>query len=156
MEANPAQSKDMIVFLERSCLNIRVCWLLVLITSVDNLEPLVVNLDSKLTSELYIRNMARAIWSNRHHSQVQDLWICFFSFNVPRFEYCCPVWLSAAEPRLKLADRSFNSAKFLMCDLNLNNRHRKDTGNISVLYEIVTVDSYLYNFFLILSTCKSY
>ena len=128
----------------------------VLINSVDHLKLLGVTLDSKLTFELQLRNMVRAISPKlgilRKCRRIYDddniIRRCFFSFILPHFEYCSSVWLSAAESHLRLLDRSFNSVKFLLPDLNLDIGHRRDVGALSVLYKIVNDNSHPLHKFL--------
>ena len=67
----------------------------------------------KLTFEKHIRFVAssKCLSIYDSHSILQN---CFFSFILPLFEYCAPVWRSVAETHLKLLDRSFNMVKFLL------------------------------------------
>ena len=61
---------------------------------------------------------------------------CFYSFILPHFEYCSPVWSSAADTHLRLLDRAFNQIKFLLPSLNTNLRHRRLVGSLSYLFKI--------------------
>lgn len=131
----------MCVGLERGCLRIQIANLLIngiLITSVDNLKFLDVTLDSQITSELQIRNMARALLPKSIIFLMYKLYEnyftrrCFFSFILPHFEYCSPMWLSVEESHLRLLNQSLNSIKFLKTESNLVIEDRRDIGALSV------------------------
>ena len=81
--------------------------------------------DKKLTFENHMRFVASSIAQGvgiikkclsiyDFHSILQN---CFFSFTLPLFEYCAPVWSSATGTHLKLLDRSFNMVKFLLPEI---------------------------------------
>ena len=84
----------------------------------------------------------------RIYSDVEVIRNCFFSFILPHFEYCSPVWLSASEVHLRLLDRAFNQIKFLLPSLNINLRHRRLVGALSYLFKICTVDGHPLSQFL--------
>ena len=158
MKLNPSKSKDLIVSRSRTNLpehpNLFING--VVISTVDQLKLLGVTLDCKLTFELQLRIMSRTISSKlgilRKCKKVFEtddiLRNCFFSFILPHFEYCSAVWLSAADSHLKLLDRSFNSVKFLLTDLDLDIGHRRDIGALSILYKIVNDSSHPLHKFL--------
>ena len=50
---------------------------------------------------------------------------CFFSFILPLFKYCAPVWRSAAETHLKLLEKLFNMVKFLLSEIRVDLCHRR-------------------------------
>ena len=159
MKLNPNKSKELIVSRSRTIFpehpNLFING--VLINTVDHLKLLSVTLDSKLTFELQLRNMSRAISPKlgilRKCKKVFEnddiLRKSFFSFILPHFEYCSAVWLSAADTHLRLLDRSFNSVKFLLTDLDLDIGHRRDIGALSILYKIVNDSSHPLHKFLL-------
>ena len=124
------------------------------IAQTDSLKLLGVLFDSKLTFESHLRSIASSIAQKvgimRKCRVIYDsdliLKKCFFSFILPYFEYCAPVWLSAAESHLKLLDRSFNMVKFLLPDLTINLSHRRIVGALSVFFKIINKDSHPFHF----------
>ena len=52
------------------------------------------------------------------------------------FEYCSPVWMSAAQCHLKLLDKALNSIKFLLSDFSITISHRRHIATISMFYTI--------------------
>ena len=148
MKLNPSKSKDLIVSRSRSNLPVHPVLSIdgILIDRVDNLKLLGVLLDSKLTFEVHLRNVARALSqklgilrkSRKIYEDDVILRRCFFSFILPHFEYCSVAWSSAADSHLRLLDRAFNSIKFLMPDLSVDINHRRTVGALSVLYKIVS------------------
>ena len=101
-------------------------------------------LDTKLTFESHIRFVAsnvtqkigllrkcKSIYAN--DDIVRN---CFYSFILPLFEYCSPVWVSAAETHLRLLDKAFGQIKFLLPTLNISLSHRRIVGSLSYLYKI--------------------
>ena len=61
---------------------------------------------------------------------------CFYSFILPCFEYCSPVWSSAADSHLRLLDRTLNSCKFLIPGLDINLWHRRSISSLCMLFKI--------------------
>ena len=59
---------------------------------------------------------------------------CFYSFILPCFEYCSPVWSSAADSHLRLLDRNLNACKFLIPDLIIDLWHRRSISSLCMLY----------------------
>ena len=64
---------------------------------------------------------------------------CFFSFFLPLFEYCAPVWRSASENQLKLLNKSFNMIKFLLHELWVDLFHRLLVESLSFLKIFTTL-----------------
>ena len=61
---------------------------------------------------------------------------CFHSFLLPIFEYCSPVWCSAAECHLNLLDRVLRQIKSIIPDLNIDLRHRRIVASLCMFYKI--------------------
>ena len=91
----------------------------------DSFKFLSVMFNEKLTFEKHIRSVASSIVQKLRnlrkclsiydsYSIIQNL---LFSFILPLFEYCAPVWSSATGTHLKLLDRSFNMVKFLLPEI---------------------------------------
>ena len=88
-----------------------------MLTDCSTIKLLGVIFDSKLTFESHIRNMASAIAQKigilrkcrRIYEDDSIVKHSFFSFILPHFEYCAPVWSSAAETHrpIRLVNRCF-------------------------------------------------
>ena len=65
---------------------------------------------------------------------------CFFSFLLPIFEYCSPVWCSAAECHLALLERLIRQIKVLLPDLNIDIEHRRRVASLCMFYKIYNND----------------
>ena len=147
MKLNPNKSKEMIVSRSRTLVPEHPNLLIngVIINRSNQLKLLGVTLDSKLTFETHLRNMARGISqklgilrkSKKIYKDDDILRRCFFSFILPHFEYCSAVWSSAADSHLRLLERAFNSVKFLLSDLDLDIGHRRDVGGLCILFKVV-------------------
>ena len=61
---------------------------------------------------------------------------CFSSFLLSLFEYCAPIWRSAADTHFKLLDRSINMVNFLLPDLKDGLSHWR-YGKSLVFFEII-------------------
>ncbi|WP_435316584.1 hypothetical protein, partial [Klebsiella pneumoniae] len=100
-----------------------------------------VTLDSKLTFEDHIRSVASSLAqkigllrkSFRIFNDQSVLKNCFNSFILPCFEYCAPVWASAADSHLNLLDQNLNAIKFLVLDINVNLWHHRSVGSLFLL-----------------------
>lgn len=152
MRLNPNKTKDLIISRSRTInpahppLSINGT----LINTTNQIRLLGVTLDSKLTFRAHLREMSRVISSKlgilRKCSKIyQDddiLRNCFFSFILPHFEYCAPVWMSAADSHLDLLDRAFSSIRYLLSDLTLSLSHRRTVGALCILYKIINADSH--------------
>jgi len=110
----------------------------------DHLVLLGVTLDSKLTFEKHIRQMAASISQKigilrkcyRTLGRSEAINKSFFAYVLPCFEYCAPVWSSAADSHLKLLDRALNKVKFYVPDISLNLWRRRAVSCLSLLYKI--------------------
>ena len=110
----------------------------------DNVKLLGVTFDSKLTFEAYLRSVASSIAQKtgllrkckKSFGQNDAVLRSFFSFILPKFEYCSVVWMSAADCHLRLLDRAINNIRFLLPNLTLNLHKRRLVGALSFLYKI--------------------
>ena len=101
-------------------------------------------LDTKLTFESHVRSITSSITQKigllrkcrRIYANDDVVRNCFYSFILPLFEYCSPVWISAADTHMKLLDRAFAQIKFLLPSLCLNLRHRRLVGALSYLFKL--------------------
>ena len=109
-----------------------------------SIKLLGVTLDSKLTFETHLRSVASAVSSKvgllrkcrKIYATDDIVRKCFYSFILPFFEYCSPVWLSAADSHLKLLNRAFNQVRFWLPNLNLKLDHRRLVGSLALLHKI--------------------
>ena len=114
------------------------------LTTCNSFKILGVTLDSKFTFEKHIRSMSSSIAqkigilrkSYKIFGEQSILKNCFNSFILPCFEYCSPVWSSAADSHLNLLDRNMNAIKFLIPDLQTNLGHRRSISSLCMLYKI--------------------
>ena len=114
------------------------------IEEVDNLRLLGVILDSKLTFEKHIRSLSSSIAQKtgllrkcyRTFACDSTVIKSFFAFILPHFEYCAPVWMSAANCHLKLLDRALNSIKFISPALSVDLDHRRMVGALSMFFKV--------------------
>ena len=115
-----------------------------LLSDTSSLKLLGVVFDQKLTFETHIRstvsNISQKVGILRKCRSIYDsnpiVRQCFYSFILPFFEYCAPVWSSAADCHLRLFDRVFNMIRFLLPDININLEHRRSVGSMSLFYKI--------------------
>lgn len=114
------------------------------IEEVEDVRLLGVTLDSKLTFEKHIRSLSSAIAQKtgllrkcfRTFACDSTVIKSFYAFILPHFEYCAPVWMSAANCHLKLLDRALNSIKFISPALSLDLDHRRQVGALSILFKV--------------------
>ena len=114
------------------------------------LKLLGVVLDSKLTFEPHLRLTASSISQKigllrkcwKIYSSDDVVRNCFYSFILPLFEYCSPVWCSASEVHLKLLDRVFNQIKFLLPSVVLKLEHRRMVGALSLMFKIASSNNH--------------
>ena len=114
------------------------------LSTYNSFKILGVILDSKFTFEKHIRSISSSIAqkigilrkSFKIFGDQSVLKNCFNSFILPCFEYCSPVWSSAADSHLKLLDRNLNAIKFLIPDLHTNLWHRRSISSLCMLYKI--------------------
>ena len=114
------------------------------IDEVSSLRLLGVIFDSKLTFEKHIRSLSSSIAQKtgllrkcfKTFGRDSTVIKSFYAFILPHFEYCAPVWMSAANSHLKLLDRALNSIKFISPELSLDLYHRRHVGALSVLFKV--------------------
>ena len=114
------------------------------ISTCDSFKLLGVLLDSKFTFEKHIRSVSSSIAqkigilrkSYKIFGEQAILKNCFNAFILPCFEYCAPVWSSAANSHLNLLDKNLRAIKFLIPDLNVNLWHRRAISSLCILYKI--------------------
>ena len=114
----------------------------------DSMKILGITLDSKLTFEKHITNitstLSRLIGLLRKSLKIfnsQDIAIkCFFTFLLPIFEYCSPVWSSAADCHLALLDRVLRQVKILIPSLKIDLKHRRSVASLCMFYKIFSND----------------
>ena len=146
MKLNPVKTQSMIVSRSRT-LNPQHPDLIidnVSLSTCDSFKILGVVLDTKFTFEKHIRSMSSSIAqktgilrkSFKIFGEQSILRNCFNSFILPIFEYCSPVWCSAAVSHLKLLDRNLNAIKFLIPDLEIDLWHRRAVSSLCMLYKI--------------------
>lgn len=115
------------------------------IEDVTHLRLLGVTLDPKLTFEKHIRSLSSTIAQKigllrkcyKTFACETTVIKSFYAFILPHFEYCSPVWNSAADCHLKLLDRALNSIKFILPALSLDLHHRRRVGGLSLLFKII-------------------
>ena len=113
-----------------------------------------VTLDNKLTFEEQLQSMTAAISQKAgllrkcHSAFGNDDAVkqTFFVFILPSFEYCMPVWLSAASSHLELLDRVLSNLEFILPDFNFSLVKRRKVGCLTLLFRILNnPDHPLYN-----------
>ena len=115
------------------------------VKEVDNMRLLGVTLDPKLTFEKHIRLLSSSIAQKtgllrkcfRTFACDATVIKSFYAFILPHFEYCAPVWMSAANSHLKLLDRALNSIKYISPALSLDLDLRRHVGALSLFFKIV-------------------
>ena len=103
-----------------------------------------VTIDDKLTFEMHIRALSSSLARKggvlrKCFKIFRDEDIArktFYSFILPCFEYCSPVWMSAAPSHLRLLERSLNCMRFIVPDLSLDLETRRVLSGLSSLYKI--------------------
>lgn len=146
MKLNPSKSLNMIVSRSRTAFPQHPDLLVdgSVVPVCGTMKLLGVTLDSKLTFEQHLRNVAssasrrvgllrkcRKIYADSDVAKH-----CFYSFMLPHFEYCSSVWMSAADCHLNLLNRAMNRIRFLLPDLDVNLDHRRVVGSLTVLFKI--------------------
>ena len=110
----------------------------------NSLKLLGVTIDNKLTFEKHIRSLAASIAQKtglirkcfRTFGNDDVIIKSFYSFILPCFEYCSPVWGSAANSHLKLLDRAFDNIRFFIPTISVNLDSRRKQAGLSMLYKI--------------------
>ena len=114
------------------------------ISNVNGIKALGVVLDSKLTFEKHIRSLSASVCQKsgllrkcfKRYSSDSIVLHSFYSFILPYFEYCAPVWMSAAESHLRLLNKALNSIRFLLPNLSIDLHHRRLIGALSMFFKI--------------------
>ena len=112
--------------------------------SSDTMKILGVILDSKLTFEQHISVLAstlsRQVGLLRKSLRIFNDPIiakkCFFTFLLPIFEYCSPVWGSAADCHLNVLERVLRQIMILIPDLIIDLKHRRKVAAQCMFYKI--------------------
>ena len=110
----------------------------------DTMKILGVILDDKLTFEQHIDAIASTISrqvgllrkSLRTFNSIAIAKKCFYSFLLPSFEYCSPVWGSAADIHLKKLERLVRQITILIPDLTIDLEHRRKVAAQCMFYKI--------------------
>ena len=110
----------------------------------DTMKILGVILDSKLIFKEHIDSMVSALSrqvgllrkSLRTFNSTVIAKKCFYSFLLPSFEYCSPVWGSAADTHLKLLERIVRQVRILIPDLTIDLEHRRKVAAQCMFYKI--------------------
>ena len=113
--------------------------------SSSSLKLLGVTIDEKLTFEKHLRSMAASIAQKtglirkcfRTLGNDTAVMRSFYAFILPCFEYCMPVWSSAADSHLKLLDRALNNIRFFLPDISIDLEKRRRVGCLSLLFKII-------------------
>ena len=109
----------------------------------DHIKILGVILDSKLTFRRHILSMVSSLSSKvgilRRSLQIfNDIDVarrCFFSFLLPIFEYCSPVWGSSKH--LSLLDGVLRQINRIVPDLNIDLNHRRNVASMCMFFKVL-------------------
>ena len=115
------------------------------ITISKSIKLLGITLDNKLTFEDHLRVVAASIAQKtgllrkcRKTLGNDDAVLkTFFAFILPSFEYCMPVWFSAADCHLKLLDRAFSRIRFVLPKASFDLKRRRMVGCLFLFYKIL-------------------
>ena len=146
MKMNPTKTQSMIVGRSRTILPSHPDLLIDNVPLITNnsFKILGVLFDEKFTFEAHLRATSSLIAqklgllrkSFKIFNDQSILRKCFYSFILPCFEYCSPVWSSAADSHLRLLDRTLNSCKFLIPGLDIDLWHRRSISSLCMLFKI--------------------
>ena len=146
MKLNPNKTQSMIISRSRTIQPRHPDLLIdnVPLVTDDSFKILGVLFDSKLTFESHIRAVSSSIAqklgllrkSLKIFGDPSILMKCFNAFILPCFEYCSPVWFSAADSHLKLFDKNLNAFKFLIPGLTTDLWHRRSISSLCMLFKI--------------------
>ena len=111
----------------------------------SEMKILGVILDSKLTFEKHIRSVCSSLSTRigilrkslRKFDSLDIVRNCFYAFLLPVFEYCAPVWSSAAECHLALLDSILNRIKSMIPNLNIDLGHRRSVASMCMFFKIL-------------------
>ena len=119
-----------------------------------NVKLLGIHIDSKLTFEYHLRHLSNNISQkigivSKCLSVFNDSDIarkCFNAFILPLFEYCYPVWMSAADCHINLLLKNFRCLMFLLQVPDISIEHRWQVSMMCTLFKIVQdIDGPLYS-----------
>ena len=104
-----------------------------------------IHIDSKLTFEYHLRHISNNISQKigivrKCLSVFNDSDIarkCFNAFILPLFEYCYPVWMSAADCHINLLLKNFRCLMFLLQVPDISIEHRWQVSMMCTLFKIV-------------------
>ena len=162
MRLNPNKTQSMIVSGSRTVFPTHPALLVgsTSLNSCDFFKVLGVMFDSKFTFERHIRSISSSVAqkigllrkSFRNFWGSRGLTKMFQFFYPSLFEYCSPVWSSAADSHLKLLDKNLRACKFLIPNLTISLQHRRFINSLCMLYKIFhnpshPLDSELLNLF---------
>ena len=122
----------------------------------DSIKLLGVTLDDKLTFERHIRQLSSSVAQKtgllrkcfKTFGNREALTRSFFAFILPCFEYCSPVWSSAALSHLRLLDRAFNGIRFFIPDLSINLHERREVASLVFFFKIFNNNNHPMHFHL--------
>ena len=130
MKLNPTKTQSIIVSRSRTVIPAHPVLTLCgqNLTVATHLKLLGVSLDDKLSFEKHNRTMSCSLAKKggilrkclKIFGDINLVRRTFFAFTLPCFEYCSPVWMSAAPSHLRLLLRALNSMRFIITDLDLN------------------------------------
>ena len=154
MELNPSKTKSIIF--SRSCTDVpehpNIMLENTIIENVEALRLLGVIFDPKLTFQSHISTVTRIVsqkigilrkcWQTYRDDSI--VLKTFYSFILPFFEYCSPVWMSAASSHLQQLQRVFNAAKFIT-PIGISLDHRRDVAAMCLFYKILSRDTHPMN-----------
>ena len=146
MKMNPSKTQSMIVSRSRTLQPEHPDLILdnIPITVSDSFKILGVTFDSKFTFESHIRSIssstAQRLGLLRKSFKIFNdrsvLTKCFNSFILSCFEYCSPIWISAADSHLRILDRNLNGCKFFIPGLDIDLWHRRSVSCLCMLFKI--------------------
>ncbi|MEM8780580.1 MAG: reverse transcriptase family protein, partial [Cyanobacteria bacterium P01_G01_bin.49] len=147
MKLNPSKTQSIIVSRSRTVNPphplLTVCGQSIPVCS--SLRLLGVTVDNKLTFECHIRKLVSSIAQRggilrKCYKTFRDYDIVlksFYAFVLPSFEYYSPVWMSAAPCHLRLLERTLNSLRFIVPNLEINLDKRREIAGLSLLFKIM-------------------
>ena len=154
MELNPSKTKSIIFSRSRTDVPEHPNIMLenTIIENVEALRLLGVIFDPKLTFQSHISTVTRIVsqkigilrkcWQTYRDDSI--VLKTFYSFILPFFEYCSPVWMSAASSHLQQLQRVFNAAKFIT-PIGISLDHRRDVAAMCLFYKILSRDTHPMN-----------
>lgn len=121
------------------------------VNDVSRICLLGIILNFRLTFEKYIHSMFSTMAKKDRLTLEVPQNICFRfncnqifnAFILSHFEFCAPVWMSAADCHLKLHYRAINSIQFISPSLVLDLDHQHQVGALSILFNIFKNNQHL-------------